>query len=549
MFFDREEIKLMIGAIISIFPQFPEVRKWNENAHLKEWEYFDDCFELFANEVRKEKNSDLKNWMQKKANKHINLKSNTDYSFSDLFYEILQFPLFSRYLDINGYEIEDLRPSRNLSIFSNLLTKFEYLHNISVLVPEYLDRNIRRLFNNFLRYLMDGGIDEYEDPSDYAPSGSISFMTVHQSKGLEFPVVFVDSLYSYPRKTYDELEVKLQKNYYKRDAFEPWDKIKHFDFWRLYYTAFSRAENLLVLTCQENSADRRGQRNVPSKYFEEYYANIPSWKSNMFKPEKLELEEVGKVDLKNEYSFTSHILLYENCPLQYLYFKELDFTPVRKGSFIFGTVVHQTIEDIHKAVLRGKEQLINKNQIEAWFNSNYNNLIKKERVYLRPSTQKIALEQILNYVEKNKNNWSQLKEAEVEVSLVKEDYILKGSVDLIQGEDDTVEIIDFKTEEKPDILDNKNEIMRYKNQLEVYAHLIEQKIDKKVSRMHLYYTSESEGNPFISFDKNSQEINKTIENFTNIVKKIENKKFDLDERPLKRCQECDMRHFCDNNFK
>ena len=549
MFFDREEIKLMIGAIISIFPQFPEVRKWNENAHLKEWEYFDDCFKLFANEVRKEKNSDLKNWMQKKANKHINLKSNTDYSFSDLFYEILQFPLFSRYLDINSYEIEDLRPSRNLSIFSNLLTKFEYLHNISVLVPEYLDRNIRRLFNNFLRYLMDGGIDEYEDPSDYAPSGSISFMTVHQSKGLEFPVVFVDSLYSYPRKTYDELEVKLQKDYYKRDAFEPWDKIKYFDFWRLYYTAFSRAENLLVLTCQENSADRRGQRNVPSKYFEEYYANIPSWKSNMFKPEKLELEEVGKVDLKNEYSFTSHILLYENCPLQYLYFKELDFTPVRKGSFIFGTVVHQTIEDIHKAVLRGKEQLINKNQIEAWFNSNYNNLIKKERVYLRPSTQKIALEQIFNYVEKNKNNWSKLKEAEVEVSLVKEDYILKGSVDLIQGEDDTVEIIDFKTEEKPDILDNKNEIMRYKNQLEVYAHLIEQKIDKKVSRMHLYYTSESEGNPFISFDKNSQEINETIENFTNVVKKIENKKYELDERPLKRCQECDMRYFCDNNFK
>jgi DNA helicase-2/ATP-dependent DNA helicase PcrA len=142
MFFDREEIKLMIGAIISIFPQFPEVRKWNKNAHLKEWEYFDDCFKLFANEVRKEKNSDLKNWMQKKANKHINLRSNTDYSFSDLFYEILQFPLFSRFLDINSYEIEDLRPSRNLSIFSNLLTKFEYLHNISVLVPEYLDRNM-----------------------------------------------------------------------------------------------------------------------------------------------------------------------------------------------------------------------------------------------------------------------------------------------------------------------------------------------------------------------------------------------------------------------
>jgi DNA helicase II / ATP-dependent DNA helicase PcrA len=33
-FFEREEIRLMIGALIFLFPQFPEARKWRADAHL-----------------------------------------------------------------------------------------------------------------------------------------------------------------------------------------------------------------------------------------------------------------------------------------------------------------------------------------------------------------------------------------------------------------------------------------------------------------------------------------------------------------------------------
>lgn len=54
-----------------------------------------------------------------------------------------------------------------------------------------------------MRFLFEGGITEYEDDFEYAPSGCISFMTIHQSKGMEFPVVMVDSLSAVPRTQSD----------------------------------------------------------------------------------------------------------------------------------------------------------------------------------------------------------------------------------------------------------------------------------------------------------------------------------------------------------
>ncbi|HYU71503.1 MAG TPA: ATP-dependent helicase, partial [Ktedonobacteraceae bacterium] len=130
-FFDREEVRLMIGALIFLFPQFPEARKWQTDAHLDIWDYYDkECFADFAEALRRPENAELLRWVRPKAKKHLNLTENTDYAFSGLFYELLRFPLFSRYLDENLL-IEGLQQSRamrNLGLFSQLLNKFEYLH-------------------------------------------------------------------------------------------------------------------------------------------------------------------------------------------------------------------------------------------------------------------------------------------------------------------------------------------------------------------------------------------------------------------------------------
>ena len=128
---------------------------------------------------------------------------------------------------------------------------------------------------------------------------------------------------------------------------------------------------------------------------------------------------------------------------------------------------------------------------------------------------------MLRYVENNSNNWGRIQDAEVEVSLVKPEYILLGKVDLIRGDGDTVEIVDFKSEKKPDLMARAQALDKYRKQLEVYAHLVEEKTGKQVSKMHLYYTAEENGIPTVTFEKSPQKIDETIKEFDTVVAKIQ----------------------------
>lgn len=544
LFFEREEIRLMLGALLLVFPQFRSIRSPKEGVVLSIWEYYDEqCTKPFMEEVVKSGNSDLLEWCQINAKRHIGLSKNADYAFSALFYDLLQFPLFAKYLDDeNG----NARAQRNLATFSQLMAKFEYLHRVSVLNPKYLDSNLRSLFNQFFKFLKEGGIDEYEDATEYAPSGHVSFLTIHQSKGLEFPIVMVGSLGSSPRKQYKDLDEVLEHGYLHRESFEPLEATKYFDFWRLYYTAFSRAQNLLVLTDQE----RTGTGRTPSKHFTQYTANLKSWRDCKEQVNQLSFDTVKDVNIKNEYAFTSHITLFETCAEQYRFFKELEFQPIKASPMLFGTLVHETLEDIHKAAIRNEEHLITRENIETWFYDNYRNLSNRERMFLADSTKGAALKHVMRYVERKQNDWSDIKECEVDISLVKDRYILKGSVDLIVGENNTVEVIDFKSERKPDMVRDAERIKHHQQQLEVYAHLIEGRTGQKVSKMHLYFTGEDSGVPIISFNKDGGSIKNTIKVFDHIVNRIENKDFSLSKRPTKTCVDCDMRAYCDKkNWK
>ena len=134
---------------------------------------------------------------------------------------------------------------------------------------EYIGEACKLLFNMYFRFLFVGGIDEYEDDTEYAPSGCVSFLTIHQSKGMEFPIVVVGSLGNVPKNRNEAIMDDIAMRYHKRPPFEPADQIKYFDFWRLYYTAFSRAQDLLVLTANETNRE-------PSLYFREVYDTTQS---------------------------------------------------------------------------------------------------------------------------------------------------------------------------------------------------------------------------------------------------------------------------------
>ena len=459
-------------------------------------------------------------------------------------YQLFQFQPFAGILDTEmDVGVVDIRPARNLAKLTQIIGKYEYLHHIDVLdAKEYrgkrrIEHNTEILFNQYLRLLIDGGIAEYEDDSEYAPSGCVSFLTIHQSKGMEFPIVMVDSLGNYPRKNTKDLMIRIEERYFKRQAFEPYDVTKYFDFWRLYYTAFSRAQDLLVLTCNES-------KRSPSKYFKEIYGELPSVFSPEFEISEFHFKPVKSVNIKNTYSFTSHIAVYETCSLQYKLYKELGFMPVRESGMLFGTLVHETIEDIHRAALRHEEQTITEENVSRWFDANYMSLSQSQHSYLAAPQREAALKQVLRYVDRQHGNWSVIQQAEVDVSLVEPDYIMEGKVDLIRGEGDTVEIVDFKSQRKPDMDKDRDQLERYRRQLHVYAHLVEERTGKKVSKMHLYYTGEENGTPTITFPYTKSEVQGTISVFDDTVHKIMKKDFHRCANNPKTCAECDFRFYC-----
>lgn len=541
LFFERDEIIFAIGCLLSMFPNYVCNLEQKKYTFLKE-EYINFCLKcvsttasILSLDITKK---EMAQWIIAKGITHSNLEKNTDYNFTGLIYQLFQFEAFKRILDTdtkNG--AYQLRTVRNLGLLTQILGKYEFLNNISILTVANIEKNVEDLFNIYLRLLFEGGISEYEDDSEYAPSGCVSFLTIHQSKGMEFPVVFVDSLGSYPTKQYTDFDIEIEEQFFEKGVFEPYEYIKFFDFWRLYYTAFSRAQDLLILTCNIEG-------KTPSNYFENVFYSLPDIDSPNYDYSKLCLHTVKPVNIKPAFAFTSHITVYETCSLQYKFFKELEFQPIRAGAMVFGRLVHETIEDIHKAALRGEVHNINEENITGWFNTNYESITLAEHSYLSESQKAVALKQVINYANRQKD-WSIIKEAEVDVSLVRPDYIIEGKVDLITGKDNTVEIVDFKSESKPDINITNERLEHYKRQLNIYAYLVEQRTGHKVSKMHLYYTGEDSSNPKISFNYTTTAVEGTIAAFDDTVRRIMKKDFNHCASDTKTCKNCDFRFYCE----
>ena len=249
-FFEREEIMRALGCLMLMFPKY--VKGLNNSAYTfmgkSGKRYFINCVETANQYLKKEEHSDLRDWIRSKGENHLNLQGTTDYAYCELLYEMFQFSPFKDYLDVDlkGAGVADVRRARNMALLIQYISKYESLNNIDVLnSKEYrgkprIDMDTEKLFNSFIYLLFKEGISEYEDEVDYAPKGCVSFMTIHQAKGMEFPVVFVGLPgQEPPDNPIDLLREKLEeKGYLQREAFEPYKKIKYFDFRRLYYTAF-----------------------------------------------------------------------------------------------------------------------------------------------------------------------------------------------------------------------------------------------------------------------------------------------------------------------
>ena len=167
---------------------------------------------------------------------------------------------------------------------------------------------------------------------------------------------------------------------------------------------------------------------------------------------------------------------------------------------------------------------------------------------LSPKQKKLALEQIITYFKENYNELQRVVEAEVDVSIEKDDYILKGKIDLLLGTDGELEVLDFKTQSKP----NLNDVLweKYFKQLCIYAYILKIKHQKTPKRLYIYWTSEmTRKNALSEFKFTDEDIINAGAYFDNIVKKIQSKQFTIQKKPEpKVCDNCDFNKYCSEIF-
>lgn len=444
---------------------------------------------------------------------------------SDILYQLFAFIPFSDFL-------MDENSARNLSKFSSLISSFMTYYHIPLITAKNKIAAKYRLFNSFFNLLLNIGQNEYEDDTNPIPKGYVQIMTIHQSKGLEFPVVVVSSLdkqYSVNKQV-----DRLLSPFFKRAVFEPENRITLFDHARLYYVAFSRAQKILILSCN----------GEPQKIFHSIWEGLDQWP--YIKTETLKAQKFKSKDPfvpKKSLSLTSHINIYETCPRQYLFFKEYDFTPSRSGQLLFGTLVHQTIEDLHRRVLDG--EMVSDKIISIDFENNYKGLLSNGYRPLGLLSKQGALRHCLNYFYNNKDLLNRIIETEIDVSFEKDDYIISGKVDLLLGKDDKLELLDFKTQPRPQ--SNDPLFAKYRYQLHVYAHILKERYNKDPERLYIYWTAEDNRKDAlmeIAYDEKLVEA--AGKHFDTVAKCIINKDFEIKTMPdkTKVCKECDFKHFC-----
>jgi len=522
-YFENEEVRLMLACYRVIFGFYDELKN-SGNDKLKK--FIEDALLLLGDHV----DSPLSNYLRGKFEQISHLKKGESLNLTviDYFYQLLAYEPFCSFL-------KEENRARNLSIFSKLLNIFQVYYRISLVTFNNKDVIKFYLFNSFFNFLLQGGMDEYEDPDNPIPKGYVQIMTIHQSKGLEFPVVIVGSL----NKTF-RVGKRVDRDlssFYPRGTFEPEERITEFDRMRHFYVAFSRAEKILVLTTSTN----------PKSYFSPIWDGLDQW-PYVEKETLKALEFTPKPQFvpKKSYSLTSHINVYETCPKQYLFYREYQFTPSRAGTILFGSLVHQTIEDIHRWSLEGRLKEIDIPKIEQWFEQNYRALLASGMRPLGKIQKEVALKQVLNYFQQNYADLNRIIDAEVDVSVEKDEYILVGKIDLLLGKDEKLEVLDFKTQPKPE--PNSLIIDRYYKQLCLYAYILKQRYNKGPERLLIYWTSEEKRrDAVLEFNYDEGKVEEAGAHFDKIVAKIKAKKFDVEVMPeAKTCKECDFRFYCLN---
>ena len=273
-----------------------------------------------------------------------------DWTLLDLFYQLNTFNWFDEKYD-KAEKGEEDSALYNFGLITKYLAKYMEMNNPIISGKNFQENAMgKNLFNSYLYTLYRLGETEYEDADDPFPKGCVPFLTVHQSKGLEFPVVVLASCRHNNRQA-RPLDVLVRKMFVEQNKLpemaEPLDKMDEYDTMRMFYVALSRAKNVLIMA-QFKGQGQSTYHALNHLFNEKQFANCSQLHVNELPDSNDKSDRMAHV-----YTYTGDYLPYKNCPRNYMVFHKYAFVPSRSQTMFFGSLVHQSIEDLQNFINGG----------------------------------------------------------------------------------------------------------------------------------------------------------------------------------------------------
>jgi DNA helicase-2/ATP-dependent DNA helicase PcrA len=260
--------------------------------------------------------------------------------------------LFLNFLESAGVREERVPDGRgevvfyNLGKFSQLISDFESIHYHSKPAEKYDS------FANFLQYRAEDAYPEGWQDNQYANPDAVRVMTIHQAKGMQWPVVFVPALIKnrFPARKPGGRTVwhLLPRTGIKgQPRFEGTIE----DERRLFYVAMTRSQKFLHLTWAPIPENQQAQR--PSQFWDDVLASKWVKRRAPDYSTRKRLPPTPRAGVANVVFSFSDLKYFFECPYQFKLRVLYGFNAPIHEALGYGKSLHNALAEVHSHAIHG----------------------------------------------------------------------------------------------------------------------------------------------------------------------------------------------------
>lgn len=457
-----------------------------------------------------------------------------------LFYFLSDAGLYEKYMAVASAKEE--KEAQNIAKFFDRIKTYETSNEDSSVyaVVDWID---------LMTQLGDSPLASVED---WKNSNAVSILTVHSSKGLEFPVVFLVNLVNdrFPSRERQE-KIPVPSDLVKEHLMDEGNYHEQEER-RLFYVGMTRAKDKLFFTASKFYGEGKREKKL-SPFIAEAAPDLVKQKTEQEKIKQLsfanlmneyqEIKQAKQLDAARKITYISYSQLqtFDICPLHYKARYLLGLPTPPTAALSFGISMHEVLQEFY-TLLKNKnsadEDTFVKLLSDVWKNEGY--IDRDHEKAMKKNGEKLLRDYFNNI--HNPQNIPVAMEMPFSFRLNKE-LKVGGKIDRIDKSiNGAIEIIDYKTG-KPST--NKKS---YMFQLGLYA-LAAQKVEHPLLKQKpeditvslLYLETGEKVSAQISQDK----LEKVEEEIITKVKAIETSDFKCSKSIL--CGNCEYKMLCNVN--